>query len=206
MIVIIVLSQGISRAIRNSLQQVRAYLDQAHEKHCQVFNLTDTSYDVVRLGHKLAHFGWPAGQAPPLARLFCLCKAIHSWLLEDPKNVVALHCLTGKGETGVAVAAYLLYCQMFDTPVEATRLFTCKRMLNNKRVMTASQMRYVAYIGKIVNGETPHTHTVYLRELTLQTVPTFNARSNGCRPYAEVYVGNQKVKSTLDDAPPEGLR
>lgn len=41
--------------------------------------------------------------------LFKMCTSIESWLLADPKNVAAVHCLTGRGRTSTVLACYLAW-------------------------------------------------------------------------------------------------
>ena len=38
-----------------------------------------------------------------------MCTSIESWLVADPKNVAAVHCLTGRGRTSTVLACYLAW-------------------------------------------------------------------------------------------------
>lgn len=58
---------------------------------------------------KVLEFRFPGHPAPPLGLLFKMCTSIESWLLADPKNVAAVHCLTGRGRTSTVLACYLAW-------------------------------------------------------------------------------------------------
>lgn len=58
---------------------------------------------------KVLEFRFPGHPAPPLGMLFKMCTSIESWLLADPKNVAAVHCLTGRGRTSTVLACYLAW-------------------------------------------------------------------------------------------------
>ncbi len=62
-----------------------------------------------RTGGKVLEFRFPGHPAPPLGMLFKMCTSIESWLLADPKNVAAVHCLTGRGRTSTVLACYLAW-------------------------------------------------------------------------------------------------
>ncbi len=89
---------------------------------------------------------------------------IHRWLLAEKQNVVVLHCLAGKGRTGLvrvaplslslsiflsphpgasaqAIATYLMYCGLFSTAEEALNYFAVKRSTTNWGVTGPSQRR-----------------------------------------------------------------
>eukprot|EP00051_Salpingoeca_urceolata_P021098 m.325045 g.325045 ORF g.325045 m.325045 type:complete len:1234 (-) comp19733_c1_seq2:31-3732(-) len=200
-------AEGLSSAYRNGLSDLRLYLEKAHKGRCLIVNVGEKSYDPLKLkGIKVVQFGWPAGTAPPLERLFTLCKTVHSFLLEHRSNVVAMHCEDGRSDTGTAVAAYLAYCQLFPSPVDAARMFTLKRMVGGKTVISPSQLRYIGYVSDIVNAGPPHNAPVLLTSMTLLGVPVFNSQKTGCRPCVAVFVDGGLVLSTEDeslDADPE---
>lgn len=39
--------------------------------------------------------GWPDLHAPPLDKVCTICKAMESWLNNDPQHVVVIHCKVG---------------------------------------------------------------------------------------------------------------
>jgi len=43
-------------------------------------------------GYQVQDYGWPDHHAPPLDRICAVCKAMDTWLISDPHNVVVLHC------------------------------------------------------------------------------------------------------------------
>ena len=64
------------------------------------------------------------------------------YLQEDPTNVVAVHCLAGRGRTGTIIAAYLLYIKLFDDSKAALDFFATKRSSEGQGVIGPSQVMH----------------------------------------------------------------
>jgi len=72
--------------------------------------------------------------------LFKIIEAMDQFLKEDPTNVVAVHCLAGRGRTGTIIAAYLLYSKLFDDSKAALDFFAIKRSSEGQGVIGPSQV------------------------------------------------------------------
>ncbi|KAK4828084.1 hypothetical protein QYF61_023144 [Mycteria americana] len=57
-----------------------------------VLNLSEKRYDLAKLNPKIMDVGWPDLHAPPLDKVCTICKAMESWLNNDPQHVVVIHC------------------------------------------------------------------------------------------------------------------
>lgn len=53
---------------------------------------SEYAHSSFSLDWQVEDFGWPRGQAPPLERLYVLCRTAHDWLLGDVRNVLVVHC------------------------------------------------------------------------------------------------------------------
>lgn len=42
----------------------------------------------------------------------------------------------------------------------------------------------------------PHSKPILIRSVVMTPVPLFNKPRNGCRPFCEVYVGEERVATT----------
>ena len=42
---------------------------------------------------QVSECGWNAKKAPSLANLFAICKNMHLWLRQGPKNICIVHCI-----------------------------------------------------------------------------------------------------------------
>ncbi len=62
---------------------------------------------------------FPGLPSPPLGLLCALCRGIENWLSEDPANVAAVHCMTGKGRTLLVCACVLGWMGSADSPLAA---------------------------------------------------------------------------------------
>jgi len=99
---------------------------------------------------------------PPLSLIKIFCESVHAWLSSDARNVAVVHCMAGKGRTGLMVCAYLVYT---GTPVdEALQLYADRRSHVNQGVTIASQRRYVGYWSKtlVFNSESTTPPKVHL--------------------------------------------
>lgn len=136
-----------------------------------------------------------------MARFFfryALCKSIYNHLERDGRNVVLLHCMDGRASCGVVVSALLLYTKLFRTVDEAVQMFAVKRC---PPALSPSQWRYLHYYAGLLAEPAllPHHKPVTLASLTVAPVPLFTKQRDGCRPYVELYQGDQRVLTTLTD-------
>ncbi|GAB2287700.1 Phosphatidylinositol 3,4,5-trisphosphate 3-phosphatase and protein-tyrosine-phosphatase pten1 [Dionaea muscipula] len=129
---------------RNPLWQVKSVLDMRHPGHYKVYNLCiEESYDPSHFHGRVERFPFDDNHVPPLQLIKLFSESVHSWLSTDPNNVAVIHCMAGKGRTGLMVCSYLVYCGM--TAEEALQLYAHKRTTNNQGVSIPSQRRYVGY-------------------------------------------------------------
>ncbi|ELR12175.1 C2 calcium/lipidbinding (CaLB) region-containing protein [Acanthamoeba castellanii str. Neff] len=105
----------------------------------------------------------------------------------------------GKGRTGTAIAAYLIYSGLFSTADKALRYFACKRSITMWGVTNPSQVRSVQYFEQVyVKGRVPSAKALVLREVIMHTIPNFD---KGCSPYVEIF---STSKNSLVSSPPQG--
>ncbi|KAI8968592.1 protein-tyrosine phosphatase-like protein [Mycotypha africana] len=138
-------SEGLECLYRNSITEVKKslfclsrFLDRRHAGHYKVYNLrSEKQYTLSKFSKD--------HQAPPFTILIEFCQDASSWLREDAKNVVAIHCKAGKGRTGTVIAALLLHLGISNTSSEAIRMYGEKRTKDSKGITIPSQVRYVEY-------------------------------------------------------------
>ncbi|OXB66634.1 hypothetical protein ASZ78_013893 [Callipepla squamata] len=82
---------------------------------------------------------WPVRQAPSLHNLYAVCKNMHNWLQQNPKNVCVIHCMVstagrnhsfrpdGRAASAVLVSAMFCFCHLFSNPGPAMQLLNTKR-------------------------------------------------------------------------------
>ncbi|XP_013399366.1 cyclin-G-associated kinase [Lingula anatina] len=191
-------AEGVESAIKNHIDDVRNYLEDRHPDSYAVYNLSQRSYKSVKFQNRVSECGWPAKKAPSLQALFAICKNMHLWLRQNPKNVCVVHCTDGKANSATVIGAFLVFCRLFDNVASTIHLFTVRRCAP---AMQPSQKRYIDYMCHMMNEEPvmPHSKPLMLSSLTMVPIPLFNKTKSGCRPFVEVYVGEERVLSTSQE-------
>ncbi|XP_034155056.2 cyclin-G-associated kinase isoform X1 [Pangasianodon hypophthalmus] len=191
-------AEGVESAIKNNIEDVRLYLDSRHAGHYAVYNLSRRSYRPVRFHNRVWECGWQVRRAPTLTSLYSVCKNMHQWLKQDQRNICIVHCLDGRAASAVAVCSFLCFCRLFSTAEAAVYMFSMKRCPPG---ITPSHKRYIEYMCDMMAEEPiiPHSKPIMLRSIVMTPVPLFNKQRNGCRPFCEVYVGDERVATTSQE-------
>ncbi|XP_066510032.1 cyclin-G-associated kinase-like isoform X1 [Hoplias malabaricus] len=191
-------AEGVESAIKNNIEDVRLFLDSRHAGHYAVYNLSRRSYRPARFHNRVSECGWQVRRAPTLMNLYSVCKNMHQWLKQDQRNVCIVHCLDGRAASAVAVCSFLCFCRLFSTAEAAVYMFSMKRCPPG---IAPSHKRYIEYMCDMMAEEPiiPHCKPIMIRSIIMTPVPLFNKQRNGCRPFCEVYVGDERVATTSQE-------
>uniref|UniRef100_A0A8B9G3K2 Uncharacterized protein n=1 Tax=Amazona collaria TaxID=241587 RepID=A0A8B9G3K2_9PSIT len=132
----------------HNLQDVTRMLKSKHGDNYLVLNLSEKRYDLTKLNPKvllIMDVGWPDLHAPPLDKVCTICKAMESWLNNDPQHVVVIHCRGGKGRIGVVISSYMHFTNVSASADQALDRFAMKKFFDDKvsALMQPSQRRYL---------------------------------------------------------------
>ncbi|XP_046792832.1 cyclin-G-associated kinase [Gallus gallus] len=191
-------AEGVESAIKNNIEDVRLCLDSKHPGHYAVYNLSPRTYRPSRFHNRVSECGWPARRAPNLQNLYSICKNMHLWLKQDQKNVCIVHCLDGRAASAVVVCSFLCFCRLFTTAEAAVYMFSMKRCPPG---IWPSHKRYIEYMCDMMAEEPiiPHSKPILVRSIIMTPVPLFSKQRNGCRPFCEVYVGDERITTTSQE-------
>ncbi|XP_055977480.1 cyclin-G-associated kinase isoform X2 [Sorex fumeus] len=191
-------AEGVESAIKNHIEDVRLFLDTKHAGHYTVFNLSSRTYRPSKFHNRVSECGWAARRAPQLHSLYSVCRDMHAWLRQDPKNICVVHCVDGRAASAVAVCAFLCFCRLFSTAEAAVYMFSMKRCPPG---IWPSHKRYIEYMCDMVAEEpiTPHRKPLLVRAVVMTPVPLFSKQRSGCRPFCEAYVGGERVTTTSQE-------
>ncbi|POI34137.1 hypothetical protein CIB84_002111, partial [Bambusicola thoracicus] len=189
---------GVELGFRNHIEDVRTFLDSRHPDHYTVFNLSPKYYRSAKFHNRVSECSWPVRQAPSLHNLYAVCKNMHNWLQQNPKNVCVIHCMDGRAASAVLVSAMFCFCHLFSNPGPAMQL------LNTKRpgiVLWPSHRRYIGYICDLIADKPviPHCKPLTIKSVTLSPVPCFNKQRNGCRPFCDILSGETRILTTSQE-------
>ncbi|XP_053182021.1 cyclin-G-associated kinase [Scomber japonicus] len=191
-------AEGVESAIKNNIEDVRLFLDSRHAGHYAVYNLSKRSYRPSRFHNRVSECKWQVRRAPNLRSLYSVCKNMHLWLKQDQRNICIVHCLDGRAASAVAVCSFLCFCRLFTTAEAAVYMFSMKRCPPG---IAPSHKRYIEYMCDMMAEEPiiPHSKPIVIRSIVMTPVPLFNKQRNGCRPFCEVYVGDERVLTTSQE-------
>lgn len=195
-------ADGIESTYKNNIDDVRDFLEAKYAENYLVINVSSRTYRTEKLSNRVVNCCLVGHRLPPLEKLISLCRKIHSWLKADKRHVVLIHCQDGRDASGVVVAAFFVFCKLFKNPNVAADMFSIRRCgIGHKVSLTASQERYLLYITQLINNQEtkPHKYSVYIKSITIHPVPVFNKARNGSRPFIEVYHGEQRILTTVQE-------
>uniref|UniRef100_A0A8C6SUU0 Tensin 2b n=1 Tax=Neogobius melanostomus TaxID=47308 RepID=A0A8C6SUU0_9GOBI len=192
----------------HNIQEVALMLKNKHHDKFTLLNLSEKRHDISRLNPKVQDFGWPDLHAPPLDRICSVCKAMESWLSQDPQNVVVLHCKGNKGKTGVIVAAYMHYSKISAGADQALTTLAMRKFCEDKvsSSLQPSQNRYIYYFGGLLSGSIKmNSSPLFLQQIVIPTLPATFV----CAPQKIIFNlispvicrGSQKTLCVTADAP-----
>lgn len=75
-----------------SIDSVSHWLHTKHSGRFMVWNLADKSFAYSKFDDQVIEFKFPGYPAPPLDKIFAICKSIDAWLRADPANVAVVNC------------------------------------------------------------------------------------------------------------------
>uniref|UniRef100_A0AAY5F2K6 DnaJ (Hsp40) homolog, subfamily C, member 6 n=1 Tax=Electrophorus electricus TaxID=8005 RepID=A0AAY5F2K6_ELEEL len=191
-------AEAVELGYRNHVEDIRSFLDSRHADHYTVFNLSQRNYRGAKFSNRVSECNWPSKQAPSLHNLFAVCKNMHNWLKQNPKNVCVITCSDARASMGVLVCAMFCFCHLFANPLPAMQLLSAKRPTTG---LWPSHRRYVGYVCSMVAEKptVPHSKPLVIKSVTMSPVPCFNKQRSGCRPFCDVLIGETKMISTAQD-------
>jgi len=134
-----------SKIIRNDAHEVQDCLTSLFSSGFKIYNLCSESQSFRHsLNLNVAQYGWIDHEPPPFSLLITLTEDMMSYVTENNKNGIAIHCKAGKGRTGTATSAFLLAAAYVQNTADALEAFGNKRF-GKQGVTIASQKRYVKY-------------------------------------------------------------
>ena len=156
---------GCETFYRNSLSDLKAYLDRYHEEY-KIYNLCIEKKRIyekdIWQGKKVGLFPFNDHAPCPIKLILDFCVDLCLYLTVHPNGVACIHCKAGKGRTGVMIVCYLIFSGLCRNTDEALKHYAYQRTLNNKGVTIPSQIRYIKYFETFLsaNYERPFTRCI----------------------------------------------
>ncbi|CAG11595.1 unnamed protein product, partial [Tetraodon nigroviridis] len=166
-------AESVQIGYQNHVEDVRSFLDSRHADHYTVFNLSQRNYRGAKFSNRVSECNWPSRQAPSLHNLFAVCKNMHNWLRQNPKNVCVITCSDSRAPSGVLVCAMFCFCHLFNNPIPAMQLLSAKRPGS----------------GLWPSHRRPHH----------ESHPLLQQAAQRCRPFCDILIGETKIFTTAQE-------
>jgi len=166
-------SESMESMYRNSLDDVKRFLDDRHDGHYKVYNLcSERCYDVQKFHGRVAVYPFDDHQPPEFGQILPFCRDVQHWLSQHQENVAVIHCKAGKGRTGLMICAYLLFAGIFASADEVMQYYGSKRTFDSNGVTIPSQKRYVDYFSTKISHELQYSPVeLLLKAIILEPPP-----------------------------------
>ena len=190
-------SKSIEGIYRNNMEDVKKFFNTRHFEHYKVYNLCDDRTYPENTFFKQGHFPFKDHEAPPVNLMRPFCEDAKKFLDENEKNVIAVHCLAGKGRTGTFICCLLLYLKFFETAEECLLYYGLMRVGTVKGVTVPSQIRYVHYFETIFKNNLKHPiifKNIRIRKINMYTCP--KVRSKKYTPEFTIENSGKIIKSS----------
>lgn len=118
-------SHGFESLYRNPIDKVAAFLNGKHGNKYYIINTSErATYDKAKyFGDRVTEYHWPDHHGPPFMFLYAIADQGYRWLKADEENVLIVHCNSGKGRTGTAICALLLFLGYFSNVDDCLRFY-----------------------------------------------------------------------------------
>jgi hypothetical protein len=175
--------------------------------HCaaelfHIFNLcSERSYDASHFNGRVTRIKTDDHNPPLLSDLVTFVEQANQFLGEPEPHVIAVHCLGGKGRTGVFVCAWLMYSCFSDTAQGAMTHFSKKRTGGQAKavqgVSGASQRRYLHYFQQALEFGGYRTSRIFINKIVLHTCPHMDP-DGGCDPWFTIEQNGEFIYNSKD--------
>lgn len=149
-------STGKMSIYRNDIKEVERFMNTKHPYHHRLYNLCSERHYETKNFHSVERFHIDDHNVPPLEDMLKFSANVKEWM-ENPQNVIAVHCKGGKGRTGTMICVFLIDTGAFRDAEHSLGYFGDRRTDKNvdekfQGVETPSQSRYVGYYEQVVRA------------------------------------------------------
>lgn len=120
-------AEGLESVYRNKITDVSAFLKKYHKDKYLVVNCSNRKYDYKYFDNNVLDMYWPNHYPCPFDEFAKTILKTVNFLIENKENVVAVHCLAGKGRTGSLVNSVLYVSGKYKSIKEINDLYLSRR-------------------------------------------------------------------------------
>ncbi|XP_066918370.1 phosphatidylinositol 3,4,5-trisphosphate 3-phosphatase TPTE2-like isoform X2 [Clytia hemisphaerica] len=202
-------SSGKTSMYRNPISEVARFFNTKYPGHYKIYNLcSERHYETHWFNDSVERVLIDDHNVPRLSQLVQFVHSADEWMKKDEQNMLVLHCKGGKGRTGTAVAAWLLFSGQFKSADKALNYFGIRRTDEAKGnkyqgVETPSQSRYVRYLEKVIysmNGRLPQPKQLRIKSVKITGLKTVG-NGDGSDLSVEIVQNGQIIHKVVFNEP-----
>uniref|UniRef100_A0A7N4NRX9 Phosphatidylinositol-3,4,5-trisphosphate 3-phosphatase n=1 Tax=Sarcophilus harrisii TaxID=9305 RepID=A0A7N4NRX9_SARHA len=172
-------SSGSRSLYRNPIKEVARFLDTKHKDHYKIYNLcSEKTYNPSHFHNRVERFPIDDHNVPTIIDMLKFVDSVFEWMEKDPKNIIVVHCMGGKGRTGTMICIWLIASEHFNTAKESLEYFGKRRTdtassSKYQGVETPSQRRYIEYFALIKNKylwAVPQSKTLKISSIIIHSI------------------------------------
>uniref|UniRef100_A0A7N4PKW0 Phosphatidylinositol-3,4,5-trisphosphate 3-phosphatase n=1 Tax=Sarcophilus harrisii TaxID=9305 RepID=A0A7N4PKW0_SARHA len=159
--------------------EVARFLDTKHKDHYKIYNLcSEKTYNPSHFHNRVERFPIDDHNVPTIIDMLKFVDSVFEWMEKDPKNIIVVHCMGGKGRTGTMICIWLIASEHFNTAKESLEYFGKRRTdtassSKYQGVETPSQRRYIEYFALIKNKylwAVPQSKTLKISSIIIHSI------------------------------------
>lgn len=141
---------GLERLYRNPMDLLATYLRIHHpSSHIVINTCAERTYNKAYF-HRLCYFPCKDHEVMPLHRILVFCQLSAEFLQSHANSVLVVHCMGGKGRTGLMITSWLIYSGLCNSAMDALHYYARRRTDDvipgkMKTLTNACQVRFLWY-------------------------------------------------------------
>eukprot|EP01006_Ploeotia_vitrea_P054507 TRINITY_DN67895_c12_g1_i1.p1 TRINITY_DN67895_c12_g1~~TRINITY_DN67895_c12_g1_i1.p1 ORF type:complete len:887 (-),score=522.47 TRINITY_DN67895_c12_g1_i1:80-2740(-) len=146
-------STKLAGVYRNRMKDVQAFFDSKHKGRYKIYNLSFEEYSPSKFRGAVAHFPFEERGPCVFPQIPVFCNDVAEWLDQHAQNVIAVHCQDKGDRTAFLMCCYMLHSKQAKNADDVVRQFVKARTTDNKIAAVPSQLRYIRYYDRFINGD-----------------------------------------------------
>ena len=159
-------AKGFEQIYKNPRTKVSKFFTEKHQKNYRIINLSNRTYSKKKFNDLIFNVEWEDHHPCVFTRFIKTINMACLYLIENKKDIIAVHCNAGKGRTGSLINSILFVSGDFENVLKANEFYLDKRGVC---VTNPSQTTYMKYFEQFSNGKKLRCKGLELKKVILRS-------------------------------------